>query len=153
VSGKVVVKDHGAKALFKAVNAAPKGVRVGVFGTNAAIAVKGKELLSMGQLATWLEHGTERMPARFWLSGYMRQNESRIKEMLRRGAEEVAKGRMTQERVLNLIGLKVVGEIKERIANGLPPPNAASTIKRKGSSTPLIDTEQFRSNIAHGVDS
>jgi hypothetical protein len=107
----------------------------------------------MGKLATWLEEGTEHMPARFWLSGYMKQNESRIKEMLKRGAEEVVKGRMTVEQVLNQIGLKVVGEIKERIANGLSPPNAASTIKRKGSSVPLIGVSgQFRASIAHGVD-
>lgn len=156
MTNRVTRKDHGAKAFLKEVSRPPGGVRVGVFGEKAAMAVaksgKVTELLTLGQLATWLEYGTERMPGRFWLSSYVQENKQRILEMLKRGSKEVLDRRMTKEQVLNLIGLKVVGEIKERISRGLSPPNAESTIKKKGSSTPLIASGQFRASIAHAVD-
>lgn len=46
------------------------------------------------------------------------------------------------------IGTYVVGRIQARISDGIAPPNAPSTIARKGSSTPLIDTGRLRQAIA-----
>lgn len=52
---------------------------------------------------------------------------------------------------LDRFGLWAVGEIQQRIADGIPPPNAQSTVDRKGSSTPLIETGQLRASIKHKV--
>jgi hypothetical protein len=129
-------------------------LRVGVFGAEASktYATERGEVVTVGQVAEWLENGTWNAPPREWLAGYVRDNESRIKEMIKRAAEQVASGRMTAEQALNLVGLKVKGEIQARIASGaLQPANADSTIKRKGSSVPGIDSGQFRASIGAEV--
>lgn len=52
---------------------------------------------------------------------------------------------------LNKIGLVIAEAIKTKITSIRTPPNAASTIKRKGSSKPLIDTGRMRASIRHQV--
>jgi hypothetical protein len=54
-----------------------------------------------------------------------------------------------QSTPLKRFGLLVEGDIKQRIAQGIPPPLAESTLDRKGhdKSTPLIDTGQLRASI------
>lgn len=48
---------------------------------------------------------------------------------------------------LKRLGLMVVGNIQQDIADRKFTPNAPYTIKRKGSSTPLIDNGQLRRSI------
>lgn len=52
---------------------------------------------------------------------------------------------------LGIIGLYIASEIKKKIVSKIPPPNAPETIKRKGSSTPLIDTGRMLNSITHLV--
>lgn len=52
---------------------------------------------------------------------------------------------------LDQLAQSYAGEIQADIAAGIEPDNAPSTIARKGSSTPLIDTGVFRSSIAGRV--
>lgn len=61
-------------------------------------------------------------------------------------------GKFELHSALELLGQYVVGLIKQRIALGIPPPNRPSTIARKGSSKPLIDTGQLRNSITHKVE-
>jgi hypothetical protein len=42
--------------------------------------------------------------------------------------------------------------MQQRIADRIDPPNAASTIKRKGSSVPLIDEGILRTSILGQVE-
>ncbi|WRQ13127.1 neck protein [Vibrio phage vB_VpM-pA2SJ1] len=58
---------------------------------------------------------------------------------------------MEMEDLLNLIGELSVGSIQEKISSGVGPANAPSTIKRKGSSTPLIDKGTYRQSIRHVI--
>jgi len=91
------------------------------------------------------------MPARKWLSGYVDKNRVRIQKMLRVGAEAIIKGTETPESFFQKLGLQAVGEIQKRISDGIAPPNALLTIAQKKSSKPLIDTGQWRGNIASAV--
>jgi hypothetical protein len=149
--------DKGYRALMKRLQeqAAP-GLRVGVFGAKADAQHADSEL-TVGDIATIHEFGFEHVRGgyfvleRAWLRGYYDENEARLKEMVRRVAEAVAQGKMTREQGLNLIGLKISGEIKQRLQAGITPPLAESTIKAKGSSVPLIDSGQFIGSIAHEV--
>ena len=54
-------------------------------------------------------------------------------------------------KALELIGLFVKGLIQGRMSAGIPPPLKASTIARKGSSKPLINTGQLRASIDYEV--
>lgn len=49
------------------------------------------------------------------------------------------------------LALKVEGDIKQRIANGIDPANAPATIAAKGSSTPLIAKGQLRASVTSEV--
>lgn len=42
---------------------------------------------------------------------------------------------------------KIAGMIRAKIASNVPPPNAASTVKNKGSSKTLIDTGEMRNSV------
>lgn len=52
---------------------------------------------------------------------------------------------------LDRLGLMAAGDIQRRIADLRDPPNAASTVDRKGSSNPLIDTGEMRQKVSHKV--
>lgn len=55
---------------------------------------------------------------------------------------------MNVDRVLNLAGAAIQGQLKQSIIDTNDPPLAPSTIRRKGFAKPLIDT----SNMINSVD-
>lgn len=59
-----------------------------------------------------------------------------------------------KERILKLAGAFLEGKVKEKITHSDPswPPLRPETIKRKGSSRPLIDTGRLRDSITHKVE-
>jgi hypothetical protein len=60
-------------------------------------------------------------------------------------------GKLTAEKSLQMMGVKATGGMQRRISAGIQPPNADSTIRRKKSSKPLIDTGQLRSSLTSRV--
>jgi hypothetical protein len=146
-------RDGGYSALLKRLTAETGvSLEIGVFGEKAAQKHDNSDL-TIGDIAEIHEFGSElaHIPERSWLRGYVDENRPRLEEMVRRLAGAVVAGKLTTEQALDQLGLKVVGEIQTRIANNIPPPLKQKTIDRKGSSVALIDTEQFRSSIAHAV--
>jgi len=65
---------------------------------------------------------------------------------------QIAAGRQEVYTGLSLMGLLIEGDTKRTISKGVSPPNAPSTIRRKKSSKPLIDTGRLRQSITHEVD-
>lgn len=64
----------------------------------------------------------------------------------------VKMGELTLKQALGLLGEFVSDLIKQRIVELRQPPNAPETIRRKGSSNPLIDTGQMRNSITYQVN-
>jgi len=92
-------------------------------------------------------------PRRSFLADYVDENEQKLKDDLRKIGEAVVQGKVASiEQGLERFGLHVVGGIQQRISDGIPPENADSTIARKGSSTPLIESGILRTSIAHKVN-
>lgn len=92
------------------------------------------------------------MPARKWLTGYINQNQARIRKMLRVGGEAIIQGKESAESFFPKLGLQLVNEIQQRISQGIPPPNSPATIKQKKSSKPLIGkTGEWRKNISSAL--
>lgn len=56
------------------------------------------------------------------------------------------------EDIAENIGMFLENKIREKILSDVPPPNAESTIKRKGSSHTLIDDSILLSSITHTVE-
>ena len=63
----------------------------------------------------------------------------------------VATGRKDAAGMLNTMGNVIEGDIKRKIASGPFTPNAPSTIRRKKSASPLIDSGRMRSSIRYVI--
>lgn len=147
-------RDNGAKALLKAVSKSPgPSVDVGVLGAEAGAQVPGEseEPVTVGQVAEWAEYGLGQ-PERSWLRAWIDEHQAEIHAMMRAGSDAVIRGEQTREQAMGILGAWITGQIQLRIAAGIMPANAESTIERKGSSTPLINTGQLRSSIANRVN-
>lgn len=60
-------------------------------------------------------------------------------------------GKMTAFKALSLVGLKHESDIKAKISSNIAPANAASTIRKKGSSKTLIDTGAMLASVRYVV--
>lgn len=56
-------------------------------------------------------------------------------------------------RSLDLVGANIAGQLRQSIIDTNSPPNAASTIARKGHAKPLVDTGHMLNSIDHEVTS
>lgn len=110
------------------------------------------EDLTVIEVACWNEFGTEHIPARSFVRAWFDEHQAEIREKLRRLMLLVVSGKRTKKQILEQLGAWCAGEIQRRMAEGVPPPNAQSTIDRKGSSTPLIATGQMRSSVSYRTD-
>lgn len=155
--------DRGATALLARLREKARAVEVGVLGAEARAekeqappgpgakkAKKAKRVVTVGEVAGWAEFGIGQ-PRRSWLVDWIEANGSALAERTRIETRAIIEGRRTKAQALGRLGLWIQGEIQQRISNGVAPPNAQATIDRKGSSTPLIDTNQLRSSIATRV--
>ena len=102
--------------------------------------------------AIWNEFGTRRIPARPFVRTSMRNNRKKYLAMARADAKQILAGKMTAQQSLSRIGIVAQGDMQMSIVNGGWTPNAASTIRRKGSSRPLIDTGKMRQAVTWVVE-
>jgi hypothetical protein len=66
-------------------------------------------------------------------------------------ARKIIRDKMTPEEGLQILGQWGVAQVKKRIRAHIPPPLKDETIKRKKSSTPLIDTGQLLNALTYEV--
>lgn len=100
--------------------------------------------------AMWNEYGTSRgMPARPFLRNTQYEHESEWSQQVGRDMVNVFRGSISGQSVGVKLGKKMANDIKSTIDAGNFAALALSTIKRKGSSQPLIDTGDMRSSITH----
>lgn len=146
--------DRGAKRLAKLL--ADGALSVGILGGDAAKEHEdedGKPTgITVGEVAEIHEFGLGTAPRRSFLAGWVDEKKDEIVRAIVLGARVVAARKMTTRVLLEQIGSWAVGSIQERMSNGIAPPNAPATIKRKGSSVPLIDKGQLRASISYRVD-
>lgn len=141
--------DRGAKSLLARM-AKSKGLSLTV-GIHDSEGGASEGPLTVAEVATIHEFGTGTIPARSFLGAWADEKDSENKALIKAIGEQVVKG-LDAKTGLDRLGLKFVGSIQGRISQGIPPPNAPSTIAAKGSSTPLINTGQLRSSIRHKVE-
>lgn len=146
----VTVRDNGAARLVRTVGSGPGSVDVGALGPRAT-AQHGDSGVTVAQVLEWAEFGIGQ-PMRSWLRDWIDQSQAEILAVQRVEYAKVLRGAQTKDQALARIGVWMVGQIQARIASGIAPANAESTIRQKGSSTPLIDTGQARSSIASRVN-
>ena len=101
-------------------------------------------------IALWNELGTERIPSRPFLRKSVDENTAKIDRMINRTAGMLLSGQPLQ-RVLNQLGAFQVGLVQKKIVEGSYVPNALSTIRKKGSSRPLIDGGRMRQSVHYVI--
>lgn len=107
--------------------------------------------MSVAEIAAVHEFGTARTPQRSMLRATVEIYDHKYQDALRKIGIGITHGRIDLKSGLDLLGVMIKGDVQKRIAAGIMPPNAASTVKRKGSSTPLIHTGQMRNALDHEV--
>ena len=103
------------------------------------------------QVAAWNEYGTERSPARPFMRQTIENNEDKITKFVNAKAGAAIKSGGSAAKVLNAIGAYTKGRMQKEIRDGEFEPNAPSTIARKGSSKPLIDSAHMRQNVVYTI--
>lgn len=101
-------------------------------------------------VAAYNEYGTSDTPAR----PFMKQSFENHEQELRAACENAFKGVSSggsAETALKQLGVFAKGLIQEEIASGSFEPNKPSTIKKKGSARPLIDTGLMRQSVNYTI--
>lgn len=106
---------------------------------------------SMPEIAAQNEYGTKTIPARPFMSTAVDMNRAVINDYIEKQYKAILDGRATTDKALGLIGQLMTGLIQKRIRQIVYPPNAPSTIARKGSSKPLIDFGQMIQSVRYQV--
>ena len=91
------------------------------------------------------------IPERSFLRSTVHQNRNEYKAFIRSLASAIIKGKLTADKALKILGLKVASDVQQKIVEIKHPPNTKVTIASKKSSNPLIDTGHLRQSITYEV--
>jgi phage gpG-like protein len=160
---KITDKDKGWSELAnKVLKLSTQGayVQVGVLGAEAAANHNKAPGLTVAQIASVHEFGrvihTKRGVINIPERSFLRATIDIFHDAIQKRATMLATGAMLGKfsvgQSLALLGTYAVGVIKQRIADGIAPPNSPLTIARKRSSKPLIDSGQLRGSITYRVE-
>lgn len=109
------------------------------------------EIAASNEFGTKNSDGTQRIPERPFMRQSVDNNKGTIATMGSEQLKAVVMGKADAEKALSVIGALQVGLIQHEIRAGGFTPNAPSTIKRKGSSQPLIDEGRMRQSVHYVV--
>lgn len=106
--------------------------------------------LPVAQVAFWNEFGTSRAPARPFFRGAIAQHQGEWGGQL---ADSLKASNMDGKRALALMGTIIKDQVVQSIVDTNSPPNAPSTVRRKGFDKPLIDTGVMQRSVDFVVES
>lgn len=152
-NNKTTVNDRVWRQLLKKLPGIGKvKVKVGIVGAGADQRHADSDLTNAD---IWIIHELGApdagIPARAPLRTTFDKRIDELKGMQLKLAKALLNDQMDVQRAFNILGAWGVAAIKSTIKAGLEPPNAPSTIKRKGSSVPLIDTGQLINAVTWAV--
>lgn len=101
---------------------------------------------SIAQVAAINEFGASDIPERPFMRQSFENHEGELQAACDAAQRLVSSGG-SAEQALQQIGVIAKGLVQDEIVNGGFAPNAESTIKKKGSEQPLIDTGTMRQSV------
>ena len=146
-------KDRGWKKLMAEIKRASMAgpvVAVGIFGDKGQESQPDGSGIPTVTVAQINEFGVG-VPERPFIRGTVDARKKDIHREQRRLALGILDGKLNTTRALNLLGIFVKAQMRDYIVAHIPPPNAPTTIAKKGSATPLIDTGHMMNAIDHEV--
>jgi len=93
-----------------------------------------------------------RIPARPFLAPAVENGAPEYRRLVEVMLPKVMSGEMEMQTLLAQMGQLAEGHVKQQITDLRTPPNAQSTIDKKGSDNPLIDTGALRQSIRYVID-
>lgn len=143
----VTVKDRGWNRIRKEIEEMGRSfVKIGVL-SNAGRYPASIGGMNLAEVATVHEFGTEKIPERPFLRQAFDKSNKKISDFIRNERDKIYQGASTTNESLHKLGVLHQGQVQETIATGEFAPLAPSTVARKGSSKPLIDTGRLRQSI------
>lgn len=146
--------DMGFKALEKRLKEFKKSViKVGIQGSEAQKVNNGETVVTY---AAANEFGTKNagrnknivIPERSFIRSTT-DKKNYWKKEIDRAYNSIIDGKDTALSAIAKVGIIARDDIKKTITDGVPPPNAESTKKRKKSSHTLIDTGIMRHSVSY----
>lgn len=110
-----------------------------------------KDGQTVADIALYNEFGTERngkpaIPARPFFSQAFDKNREELDKLISELYSKIIGLRLGVSQGLDLVGVFMVGKIRNEINQLREPPNDPKTIKRKRSSNPLVDTGHMKNS-------
>ena len=105
--------------------------------------VEGSDNFNLASLAAVLEFGNERIPSRPFLRQTLAENQEKYTALF----VKLFESGVSIDQIYEQIALIAQGDVQQNIVNGKWTANAPSTLKRKKSSKPLIDTGKLRQSV------
>lgn len=136
-------------------------VKVGVIGTEATDdrgAITNARLMAVHEFGA--QAGNVSIPERAPIRGTFDSQRANYERLVIEGVRDIFGRKTNPKKLLGRLGMRMVADIKNRITQGegLQPPNADSTLKRKqakgdgeGSPKPLVDTGALLGSISYDV--
>lgn len=134
------------KVLENVIELGGKQVKVGIQAGSGSH--DGVDILD---IAIYNHFGTRNIPSRPFVSDCFDKNQGQISEAKKRIVYRVMVG-MPASTGLAQLGQWYQDVLKGHIRNGGWVPNAPATVKRKGSSRPLIDTGQLVNSVRWEIE-
>lgn len=91
------------------------------------------------------------IPMRSFLRAGIAESDGEIRKLIRKVARAAMDGKIEERQALELLGTRAQSIVQQKIVAGPFEANAPSTVARKGSSSPLIDTGLLRQSITYQV--
>lgn len=112
------------------------------------------ESIPLAMIAAIHEFGApeQGIPERSFLRGGIRRAAPKLNAVNIDSLRKVLLGNMTIDQAVEKLGVVAVGEVKREFTVGTFAPLKPATVKRKGSSRPLIDSGQLRQSITYQLE-
>jgi phage gpG-like protein len=139
----VTIGIHGDKGeQKKLVRLHPKGANIPRGTKREAIDPN----ITVAQVAAENEFGNRKknIPQRSFLRSVLKEKKREINQLAQNALKK-------PEIFYDVIGSYILNEVNKKIVSGISPANSPYTIKRKGSSTPLVDTGQLKAALTYKV--
>jgi len=131
---------------------ASKIIKVGFPEGTESVTVSYPNSIRVVDVAVANEYGTDNVPARPFLSLSSADIKNQCATILEQSVVALNNNNTQQhDQLLDAAGSLAAGIVKQQITDLRSPPNAQSTIERKGSSNPLIDTGLMRQTVTYKV--
>lgn len=144
VTNKMTAEGKRFEKMLKEL--AGKQVRIG-FQKGKATEENGTDVCDV---AAWNELGTENIPSRPFLRKSVDENEAKINSFMQSQKKDLLRG-VPADQILKEIGIFQKDLIQEKITEGSYTPNAESTVRKKGSNKPLIDSGRMRQSVNYVI--